>query len=1590
MDKSVWGKDANTNKSATEGPSYKMVLPQSRDPKIAYQDMVLWYNEQITGWENTLADNEEAKYNAIENRNKWLDQNYSFDSGATIESSTTNCSGESSSHEREVETLVVLGLDTGFEINKTGIAVSALTKTGAKYFGNTTNSSETCITTGYTLKEEGDDDALTVDVYQAPDGFGAIFRTRGGQTSCPFEGEVVSKYFKPGYILSESTMQIEIPQISVVDSYATDVPAGKAATFTVKLENISEIDEDSWFDLALVDESNPNGAALSMDGAALTAGRSILVRAGETLTKTLLLKQSRPDIMDYENIKVVLKSQCQADPTGTHDVIADTISLSAYFVPSCTDITLEIDNRVMNTYTSDTLDIRIKDYDKTFNNLKAIRLQYKGERDIEWSLVKEYVLSKSDLTNNNELLPDGGRLTYSFAMSNKALYPDQTYSFRAVTACMNGNEEIRNESNQINVIKDMAKPLVMGRPTPSNGIISDDNEVSITFNETIKGASLTKLENFSVEGRLNGYKIDHSVAMKLQGEAAYTQADIDLSNKDFSIDMWIKVSSAGEIISHGNGQSKFVISTDADGNIIATIGNKEYSSTNKIPMNKWVFLYMSYENNDKEATLTSYIAMDASEKALFKYINVEKYNGNGRLKIGNGLKGAMHELTLWKKARSFVDAQSQMYVSKSATSPNLIGCWSMEEGRGLVAKDKARSRHLTIASANSWHIEADNYAASLNGSQYIAINTSLCPASTNEDCVIEMWFRAELNDGVSTLFSVNDSALCVRLNKNGNAELVVDGTVYATVNNNYADNTWHQLAMNIQRNGNAILYIDGTSVKQISGSLVPAVATDKIILGARRYRVENSNKSAYADYLKGGIDEFRLWKARLTSDMISENIYNRLSGSEAGLVAYYPFETKGLDSGNQVVVSSSFEDKSEGKAGNAEYTTGVKLQKDAPALKENITMTAVDFSFVASDNKIIIDINESEDRIEGTTLFFTVKDVRDENNNLSLPTTWSAYVSKNNLKWKDESVSIKAETLVGSTFDEVNSNNGGETEIWSLSSLPAWLTERDISGSLRPVSEKTIKFTVDQYAAIGKYEDTIYLAGNKNINEPFTISLSVTGERPDWSVNAADYELTSNVIGQVFIDNLISEDEDDLVAAFINDVCVGVASPKYYDIYDTYYTMIDLYGNLSSINENIEFRIWDASTGNIYPIVKVSQKITFTDNTIYGEFAEPLILNAKDMIEQRVNLNKGWNWTSIHIKDEDDMSVNNIYGNILPFAEIIKGKSSFAVPSSDMWNGSLETVAVGNMYKVKTCQSDQLRAIGKSVLPSESPVSIQNGWNWIGYTPSYSMSLNNALAGLDPQAGDVVKGHKGFASYNGYTWVGPLGGMQPGSGYLYKSSSDKDKVFTFPNSAPRNARSKDGYMISMVSYESETFKVTADNKYSSNMTMICIVNDNNEIQKDVEVAVFSDDECRGAIKSTPDGLLFLTVSGDGNNDKLSFKVKNNGVIKSINQNLEYSDDAMLGSIDSPYIINLSPSSLDKLSSGIDIYPTKTNDYVNVIINGIEISLIEIIDLSGVKIYDTNPSANNISLDMRHYEEGVYFINILEPNGKKSIYKIVKY
>ena len=254
IDAEVWGKDANTdnNKNNFYGPSYIMILPKILKNDDAYIDQVLWYNEQISLWERTLAANEKAKVEAIENPSKYFDVNYSFDSGAVLEASTTLCYSETNVEEKTFELLGVIGANASIDTRSgVGVAVSLRTETGGRTTSSSLDGLEFCFTTGYALVEDGDDDALTVDVYNAPDGFGAIFRTRGGQTCCPYEDAVYTKYYKPGTEISAATMKIEIPSIYVVNSFATDIPAGKSANFELKLDNLSETDEDVWFELAI-------------------------------------------------------------------------------------------------------------------------------------------------------------------------------------------------------------------------------------------------------------------------------------------------------------------------------------------------------------------------------------------------------------------------------------------------------------------------------------------------------------------------------------------------------------------------------------------------------------------------------------------------------------------------------------------------------------------------------------------------------------------------------------------------------------------------------------------------------------------------------------------------------------------------------------------------------------------------------------------------------------------------------------------------------------------------------------------------------------------------------------------------------------------------------------------------------------------------------------------------------------------------------------------------------------------------------------------------------------------------------------------
>ncbi|MGV2541847.1 hypothetical protein FO502_21285, partial [Bacillus pumilus] len=80
-------------------------------------------------------------------------------------------------------------------------------------------------------------------------------------------------------------------------------------------------------------------------------------------------------------------------------------------------------------------------------------LQYKGESDANWRRAKRYVIDAKDKDNDSEVLPEGGVVNVTFSMANAAVYPDQKYFFRAITAASYGSELVTNESETLTVIK---------------------------------------------------------------------------------------------------------------------------------------------------------------------------------------------------------------------------------------------------------------------------------------------------------------------------------------------------------------------------------------------------------------------------------------------------------------------------------------------------------------------------------------------------------------------------------------------------------------------------------------------------------------------------------------------------------------------------------------------------------------------------------------------------------------------------------------------------------------------------------------------------------------------------------------------------------------------------------------------------------------------------------------------------------------------------------------------------------------------------------------------------------------------------------
>ncbi len=1544
-DKTIWRDRAKATISPV-GPSYKMVVPASKTE--SFTDTVMWCNSQIANWKNYLALNEQEKAEAFENRND-KDvvreyKNFSFDSGTRITNSFEKQEEEGYHIMVHGEAGVHVNFKTGFGINGAGVMLDVGTDVTAGYKHERDSTDTDVLGFSYTLAESGTNDALSVDVYDYGK-YSPIFRTRGGQTSDPYEGKVVTKYYQPGTTIMEATMQVEVPQIEVNVSLLTDVPTGSPANYTLTLGNASEVNKDVTYKLFVLDGTNPDGAQISVDGQVLTEGRLINVPGGQKVSKSLQLRQTQLDVLDYLGCKEENDELCGkgigivfASVSQPED-IADTVFIAAKFTPSSSPVELALSNTIMNNSTGSNLTLTFSGFDRNYRNLKAFRLQYKQQGTANWIQFREYVLGER--TGDQVQLPkEGASVRCEWSMEP---LPDGEYLFRVVSASDNGkNEEVYRYSNEVALVKDMQNPTPLGQPEPADGVLDIGDDLSVTFNEIILNGELTKTKNFRVTGVLNGAKVAHWTALSLQNTenaAAATEAAINLAGKDFSFDAWVNLTSGGgTLLSHGNGSTKFTVGTDASGKLVVGIGKETYTSKNSVPTGKWAFLTLSFKNTETGCVLNASVADDANTTNLFIDQAVVSYNGNGPLAVGLSAKGSIHELLLWDEAHDMTTALLNRSITKKPSTRHLIGYWKMDEGEGTEIRDYSRNRHMTMPDA-TWYLNNANKAVTLDGSHFVSINASQLPVCVDDDYAVEFWMKGA-SQSDAQLLQMGEVALWVKAD--GTLQLTGRGaygdeSVLATSASGLTDNTWHHVALNVLRQGSAAVYVDGKRCLVASASNVGSITTNNLIVGARRVTQQASTgQYVFNRPFAGLIDEVRVWNATMNGELLVANRKVRLTGKEDGLVAYYPFETQTIDSGNQVQAVNSNADLT-GSGLTAQtfnlYAESASLSftDEAPAMRQKPTETNVSFTFVASNEKVVITIDEDPATIEGCTLHFTVQGVRDVNGNSSVPAVWSAYVNRNELVWADDALALTQPVRTTSSVTATIVNKGGKQQMWTLAGLPSWLTASAEYGTTNPLSETKVTFSVSEGAAVGNYEETIYLVAAGGIETPLTLHVKVTGNVPEWTVNPKDFELAMSLIGRLDILGLESEDEDDIVAAFVGEECRGVAHPVYNKRYDSYYVTMDIYSNQS---ETVTFRAYDASAGIIYPLVDAdnAQSITFEQFALKGSYATPVNLAAQDKIEQSIQLGKGWNWLSLGITT-DDMSVPAVLSGIIDDVMTVKGQTieePLYILDEGTFDNYSENDILSNtkMYAVQMAADRTLRIVGRRINPDATKISLEPGWNWIGYYGLQLSSVTDAFAGMSPVDGDFVKAQTGVAYYDSYAWEGSLATLIPGQGYVVNSS--KAVAFSYPAKslaswAPgRTAHGADVSSAAMAGAAKANSRKRADDvtvftpvdyhRYSSNMVLVAKVEMEGEPLSGVELGVFAGDECRSTVVTGDDGMACLLIPGD-DDATLTFRVALSETLQGeAEETVDYKTDAVIGSRRDPFVIRVTTTGIDSLAA----------------------------------------------------------------------------
>ena len=1434
-----------------------------------------------------------------------------------------------------------------------------------------------------------------------------VFGVQGGATR-PWMPADSTIFYQSGTPLSETTMKIDNPKITVSKPVVSNIPQDDKAVFYVTMQNDSELPQSaslrnaSTFVLHVLDATNTEGAKITMDGEPLTSGRTFSIAPHTSLTKTIEVERGQK--YDYENI-------CLALSTSSYD-LTDVVPISVHYMPTSSPvkITAPTANWTMNTLSpKDTigyyLPMVIDGFNQNYDGFDHIEIQYKQstQSDDDWVNLCSYYAEDSlyNAASGNKAMITSGRIT-DFRFYGERDPMEMKYDLRAVAFSRVGTSFVTRSSDIISGTKDTRTPHIIGTPKPTNGILGAGEFATLSFTEPIAYNYLDKTSNFDVYGAINGETtINNSSALYFPGKTeqqAATTVKRNLNGRSFSVDMLVTANEANRdqvLFTHGTGNDRLVFSINKNNQLQAQIGNNVYVGKSHEPT-EWTGA-MSHVGLtvDANRTLKFFCGNDFEydDNDVISYQLPEDYTVNDYIYLGSDaptaanrnntlFAGRMLETRLWSTALSVEEISKFNQHRADGYSHKMVAHWPLTQVTGTTAEETVGGASLTL-NATQWSTR-QNYSLVINNKAE-EINPSYMSRNNTSDYTLSFWYKVqERADSVSVFSSGkqrNDDATqrFMRLDLKNDSLVFKSGLNDFTLQTKHDDSQWHHFALTVNRSSNiATIYLDDNMVMQESGDKVNGIASDYVAFG-------DAN-------MKGRIDQLQLWNSALSADILAVTANVAPLGTETGLLVYMPFERSVKSS--QGVVTEVFSPYNE--SANTATAGDVCLLEDENATGNNSDWAPVraaeqysklDFDWSSDGTNLYIYLTTPLKNINKQQVYFSVRDVKDVNGNpMDVPQTWTMLVDCNQVRWVENTLATALDFGEGDVLMAEYSNNGGSRQNISFETNASWLELASTQAVIDGNAKDYITFSIKESLNPGIYVATVNLVDGNGLSDPLSVVAVVTAEEPTWEVDRTKYNESMSFVGRVYLkdgDNeIIDYNPLDIVAAFTPEgECLG-KSYVTVDENNGSGVFLTIYGNTSLYNQPISFRLWRADKGYVVGLA-ANEDVRFVNNGTYGIVSPVRLVTQNDQV-QLLSLKQGWNWISLNVKPDSAGTLNTAFVNFRSFTanDRIKFANDFSVYDGSKWSDGISNLSINNVYQIYVQKAGQYRVAGSSLSADDKVITLAgNAWSSLPYVLTEALPITDAMAdyslGDKGTAGDIIKSLDQFAVLSeNNRWIGSLQTLSPGVGYFIKRNAPNDCTIDL-GKATTNA-------ISVMS-------TSASAEHADAMPVIAVFNTSefDVLPNDKLVAYGNDGSIAGTAEKVDlaDGSsrYFLTANAEPGASLTLAQVRGDNVVAIGANKLTMTETGIVGTIQRPYVVTLGAESisvdLSKMPAAADVVVTSAEETEATIIcysvNGQkEYETVQKV-LSGKNVYQI-PMSNNGE---------VKIIDVRLANGGKKVFKI---